>query len=172
MTTRHILLIFAIILFSGGCGYRISARYTSLPEHIATVAVPSFENRTMQFDISAQLTQAVKREFMERSSCRISADEDTADAVLYGTITSYSVTPIAIKRQNVGTSFLVTITVQVLFKDRRKDAVIYSNSSYVLREEYILSERNVDFYVEEGPAVERLSRSFADSLVTTILEAF
>jgi outer membrane lipopolysaccharide assembly protein LptE/RlpB len=172
MRTTHIIFSLIILVSIAGCGYRMSARYHSLPDHITTIAVPSFENRTMQFDLSAQLTQAVKREFMERSSCRITAEEDSADAVLHGAITSYSVTPIAIKRQNVGTSFLVTITVQVDFKDRRKDAVIYSNSAFVLREEYILSDRNVDFYVEEGPAIDRLTRSFADSLVSTILEAF
>jgi len=161
-----------VILLHGACGYRMSARYGALPGHITTIAVPSFDNKTMNFALSAPLTQAVKREFIERSACRIASDEAEADAVLQGTITGYSVTPIAIKRQNVGTSFLITLRVKILFSDRRENRVIYSNPSFILREEYILSERNIDFYVEEGPAIERAAQAFADRLVTTILEDF
>lgn len=172
MLFKTILISLILLLPTMGCGYRMTARYNSLPPHITTIAVPSFENRTMQFDLSAKLTQAVKREFMERSACRISSDEAEADAVLHGIISGYSVTPIAIKRQNVGTSFLITLTVKIVFSDRREDRVLYSNPSFILREEYILSERNVDFYVEEGPAIERAAQAFADRLVATILEDF
>jgi outer membrane lipopolysaccharide assembly protein LptE/RlpB len=159
-------------LLAGSCGYKVSGRYTGLPEGIQTIAVPVFDNRTPKFELEQILTAAVKRELAERSNRQVISDKETADAVLTGTILSYSITPIGIKSENVGTSFSVMIVVDVSFYERKTGKVLYANPSFVIREEYTLSNQTKDFYLEEGPAIERASRSFAASLVPTILESF
>lgn len=163
-----ILLTFVLV----ACGYRISGRYTGLPEHIHIVAIPGFENQTLQPDLDQILTDAVKTEFIQRGPYRIVAAPEEADAVLEGSIKSFSLTPIGVKRQNVGTTFLVMIVVDVSFTDRKTGNVLFTNPDFILREEYTFSERYVDFYLEEGPAINRAAREFASSLTSTILESF
>jgi outer membrane lipopolysaccharide assembly protein LptE/RlpB len=173
MNTRFLSFVLVLVLLPlGGCGYKVSGRYTGLPEDIRTIAIPVFDNRTPKFEVEQILTAAIRREFAERSKRTITGDKDTADAVLSGTVLSYSVTPIGIKRENVGTSFLIMLVVDVSFYERRTGKVLYANPAYVLREEYTLTNQTKDFYLEEGPAIERAARSLAASLVPTILESF
>lgn len=166
------LVALSAVLLAGSCGYKVSGRYNGLPESIRTIAVPVFDNRTPKFELEQVLTAAVKRELAERSNRQVTSDKDTADAVLTGTILSYSTTPIGIKSENVGTSFSVMLVVDVSFYERNTGKVLYANPQFVIREEYTLSNQTKDFYLEEGPAIERASRSFAASLVPTILESF
>ena len=171
MIKRLFLLIFVIAVFAG-CGYKVSGKYSGLPKHVNIIAVPVFENKTKKFELSRMITHAVKTEFIQRSTCRITANAEEADAVLKGVITSYSVSPIAITDQNVGTTFQILIAIQIIFTDQRRDTVIYSNPSCIIREEYTFSDTEVDFFLEEGPAMERAARAFAESLVATFLENF
>ena len=46
------------------------------------------------------------------------------------------------------------------------------DSHHFFREEFQISQESEDFFPEEGPALERLSRSFSRDLVSTILESF
>lgn len=173
MKTKLIsLLLVLVALLVGSCGYKVSGRYNGLPEGIQTIAVPVFDNRTPKFELEQALTVAVKRELAERSNRQVTSDKETADAVLTGTILSYSTTPIGIKSENVGSSFSVMMVVDVSFYERKTGKVFYANPQFVIREEYTLSNQTKDFYLEEGPAIERASRSFAASLVPTILESF
>jgi hypothetical protein len=50
--------------------------------------------------------------------------------------------------------------------------ILYDNPSYVFREQYQVSRELSSFFEEDSPALERLSRSFARTLVSNILEGF
>jgi len=171
MIKKLFLLIFIVAILTG-CGYKVSGKHSGLPNHVNIIAVPVFENKTKKFELSRIITRAVKTELIQQSDCRISAHAEEADAVLKGVITSYSVSPISITDQNVGTTFQILIAIQIIFKDQRRGTVIYSNPSYIIREEYTFSDTEVDFFLEEGPAMERAARAFAESLSATILENF
>ena len=54
----------------------------------------------------------------------------------------------------------------------RRGKVLYENPSYLFREEYQVSHELSSFFEEESPALERLSREFARTLVSNILEGF
>jgi hypothetical protein len=54
----------------------------------------------------------------------------------------------------------------------RKGTLLFENPNYVFREEYQISGQVSSFFEEESPALDRLSRDFARSLVSTILEGF
>jgi outer membrane lipopolysaccharide assembly protein LptE/RlpB len=170
MTRKLILIVLAAAL--AACGYKVSGRYDGLPEHIRSIAVPTFANQTLRSGLEQALTAAVKKEFQQRGRYAITADPAAADAVLGVTIRSYAITPIGIKEQNVGTVFLVTIVLDIQFTDRREDKILYKADGFVVREEYALSDRTVNFYIEDDPAVQRAAQAFAASLVPTLLETF
>jgi hypothetical protein len=54
----------------------------------------------------------------------------------------------------------------------RQGKVLYQNPSYLFREQYEVSQDLVSFFEEDSPAFRRLSRDFARTLVSNILEGF
>ena len=54
----------------------------------------------------------------------------------------------------------------------RDGRVLYENQNYTFREQYQVSRELSSFFEEESPAVDRLSRDLARTLVSNVLEAF
>jgi hypothetical protein len=54
----------------------------------------------------------------------------------------------------------------------RSGRVLFENPNYSFREQYQVSREVTSFFQEETPALQRLSRDFARTLVSDILEAF
>jgi len=50
--------------------------------------------------------------------------------------------------------------------------VLFSNPNYTFHEEYEISSNLSTFFNEETPALDRLSRDLAQSLVSNIMEGF
>ena len=113
------------------------------------------------------------REFNTRTHYRIVHDDrEDADAVLKGTVLSASSTPLAYDSiTGRAASALVTISVQITLTDRQ-GKVIFQNPSYLFHDQYEISRNLNSFFEEESPAVDRMSRDFAHTLVANILEAY
>lgn len=160
-----------LCLLLAGCGYHTTGR-GALPPDVHSIAVPAFTNLTRSYKIEQVLTSAVVREFNTRTNFRISSNPAGADAVLHGAVTSAQVAPLTYDPTTgrISTA-LVNVTMQVSLADR-KGKVLYQNPQYIFREQYQVSGDVSSFFEEEGPAVERLSRDFARTLVNDVLEAY
>ena len=169
---RAALLCGLAVMGLAGCGYRVAGRSTALPEHILRVAIPTFGNKTLTPQLELPFTEAVKKEFSKRSRCQVVSDPADADALLQATILGYTVAPIGIQEQNVASTYLIQIQLEVKFTDLRDNKVLFRDPNAVIREEYLLSSNNLDFYVEEAPAIERAAVQYASSLVAAIVDAF
>ena len=64
-------------------------------------------------------------------------------------------------------SALVVVTAKVTLTDRQ-GKVLYENPAYLFREEYQVSRELSSFFEEDSPALERLSREFARTLVSNV----
>ena len=160
--------------FSGpGCGYHPAGHAVELPQNVRTIAIPGFASQTQTFRIEQLLTEAVVREFNTRTQFHIVHDANAdADAVLKGTVLSASAAPLAYdSRTGRAASALVTVSMQVILTDRH-GKVLFQNPSYLFHEQYELSRELSTFFEEDTPAVERLSRDFARTLVANILEGY
>jgi outer membrane lipopolysaccharide assembly protein LptE/RlpB len=169
-----ILFSICYFLFSlAGCGYHVAGRGTRLPREIRTIAVPAFENKTTTHRIEQRLTEAVVHEFLARTKYRIVADEADADAALRGQVTSVETGAILFDA-NTGraTTMLVTVRMSVQLTERPSGNVLYENTDFLFRDEYEISTDVTSFFEEQGPAFNRLSRDFAATLVSAILENF
>jgi hypothetical protein len=135
--------------------------------------VPAFKNLSSTFRIEQQVTSAVSRELLERTHYRILPNPPDADAVLTGTIKEVRARAITFDI-NTGraTSLQVQVTADVKLEDRHSHKLLFSNSNYVFREEYQVSESPSALFEEDKPALDRLSRDLARTLVTDILENF
>ena len=67
---------------------------------------------------------------------------------------------------------MVTVTLSVEMRDLHTQRVLYTNSNYVFREQYEITGDVKSFFEEREPALERLSRDFAATLVSAVLENF
>jgi outer membrane lipopolysaccharide assembly protein LptE/RlpB len=170
------------LLAASGCGYHRVGSTAHLPDTVQTLAVPIFKNKTQSYHTEVPMTQAVVHAFSDRTRLKVSADgADTADATVHGTIISESVQPLTYRTEtnnvqagqttSVTSSFLVTINVNVVVTDRDQ-RVLYQHNNYVFHEQFETSSDPTSFIEEDSPAVQRLSRDFAQSLVSDILESF
>jgi hypothetical protein len=66
---------------------------------------------------------------------------------------------------------LVIVTMKVSLNDKQ-GKVLYENDSYIYRDQYQVSRELSSFFEEDSPAFQRLSRDFARTLVSNILEGF
>ena len=162
-----------LLLFTGGCGYHVAGRGDLIPPDVKTIAVPPFKNATPTFRIEQQLTFAVTRELLERTRFRVTPNPDDGDAVLKGTVKDVRAGVLTFD-VNTGraTSLQVQVTADVTLEDLHNHKILFSNPRYVFREEYQVSESPSELFEEDKPAMERLSRDLARTLVTDILENF
>lgn len=170
---RKAAAVAAIALALAGCGYHTAGRANRLPQDVHSIAVPGFLNKTQGYRIEQVLTAAVVREFVSRTRYRIASDSGgSPDATLRGTVMSTQIAPVTYDSQTGRTTTaLVVVTMEVSLVDR-KGAVLFENPNYVFREQYQVSRELSSFFEEESPAIDRLSRDFARTLVSNILEAF
>jgi outer membrane lipopolysaccharide assembly protein LptE/RlpB len=167
------LLILVLILLTTGCGYHTAGHAVTLPANVQTIAIPAFVNQTQTYKIEQKLTAAVVREMVTRTHYRIvNEPSDSADATLRGTVVTTSTSPLTYDSQTGrASSALVVVTARVTLTDRQ-GKILYQNPSYLFREEYQVSRELSSFFEEDSPALERLSREFARTLVSNVLEGF
>jgi len=168
-----IALLAATVLLSTSCGYSTAGHASKLPTNVRLIAIPAFVNKTQTYKIEQVLTAAVVREFTTRTNYHIAnQDTQTADATLHGTVVSAELAPMTYdSHTGRASSALITVTMKVQLVDKA-GKVLFDNPSYVYREQYQISREVSSFFEEESPAVDRMSRDFARSLVANILEGF
>lgn len=164
---------FCLLPLLAGCGYRVAGRGDRLPPDIKTIAVPIFVNATNKFHIEQDLAAAVTRELIERTKFRVTHDPGGADAVLKGTVKDVSSGAVTF---DLATGRATTLQVQVIadvaLVDLRTKKVLFADPNYTFREQYQISQTTAGLFEEEQPALARLSRDLARTLVTEILENF
>ena len=145
-----------------------------LPSRIHTVAVPAFQmdSNALRYKIESRFTDAVMRELVHRGrGLRVQGQREGADAVIEGVIRSFNFTGVLLDDKGRARIFEVTITAAVTVRDQTENRVLYDNQNFVFRGEYEFANDPRNFFNEEDPAVLRMSRSFAESIVSTLINA-
>jgi outer membrane lipopolysaccharide assembly protein LptE/RlpB len=173
MRTALLAFLSALVLPVAGCGYHTAGSAAHLPNTVHTLAVPVFQNTTQSYHTEIAFTQAVIHEFSSRTAYHLEPNNDPdADATLQGTITQYQVVPLTYNSQTgQSSSFLITVKARITLTDRNHK-VLYQNANYLFRQQYETTQDLVTFVQEDPAAVQRLSRDFAQAVVSDILESF
>jgi hypothetical protein len=171
------LLLF-VILFSfcfgfGPCGYERAGSGKALPDHIKTISIQTFRNDSLRYRVEQKFTAALIDELLHRTSrFKLVADPAAADATISGNIRNFGVRHVLLDNNGRTRVFEITITAGMVMRDQTKNKVIYDNQRLVFRGEYELSDDPRSFFNEEDPAVDRLARDFAKSVLSTVMEGF
>lgn len=166
-----LLLTIAFLFACAACGYQIHSSVRGLPAGIQSLGIPTFRNNTHEYKLEQQISSAVLKEFTLRTRLPVNSSSSGVDAVLIGEIRSVSSAPVTFGTDTFGSAFLVTVQMSVKLVRSSDSKVLWENSGFLYRERYVLNSKLSDFFSEENPALERLAREFAASLVSTILNS-
>jgi hypothetical protein len=146
-----------------------------LPRDIKRVAVPifQFESKGLRYRIENRFTDAVSMEILRKGrGIKVQGDISGADAVIEGSIRDFSFSGVLLDRDGRARVYEVTIVSAVTVKDLRSKKILYDNQNYVFRDNFEFSDDPRSFFNEEDPAVDRIARSFAESVVSTMVNGF
>jgi hypothetical protein len=143
-----------------------------LPKHIKTIAVPAFQNNALRYKVESRFTEAVVNELIHRGrGLRVQGSREGADAVIEGVIKSFSYGGVLLDDRGRARIFEVTIEAAVTVRDQTENRVLYDNQNFVFRGEYEFANDPRNFFSEEDPAVQRMARNFAESIVSLLTNA-
>lgn len=145
---------------------------SGLPSNIKTIAVPAFqfEVKGARYRVESRFTEAVTKEIIKRGrGLQVQGERNGADAVVEGTIRNFNFSGVLLDRQGRARVYEVTIVAAVTIRSLRENKILYDNQNFIFRDSFEFSEDPRSFFNEEDPAVERMSRAFAESVVSTIV---
>src|SRR5258708_3215376 len=93
----------------------------------------------------------------------IGLPDDLRPALRWATITGHS---------RLGSFCSKPNQVAVTGREQKENRVLYDNQNFVFRGEFEFANDPRNFFNEEDPAVQRMARSFAESIVSTLVNGF
>ena len=169
---RLFSLIIVFIMVSGFTECYKPVTNSGLPSNIKRVAVPAFqfEVRGARYRVESRFTEAVTKEIIRRGrGLKVQGTRDNADAVVEGTIRDFNFSGVLLDREGRARVYEVTITAAVTVRDLKANKILYDNQNFIFRDSFEFSSDPRSFFNEEDPAVERMARAFAESVVSTIV---
>jgi hypothetical protein len=171
-TLRLSAFVIMLLFVSGFAECYRPVTKNQLPSRIKTVAVPAFQNNALRYKIESRFTDAVVNELIHRGrGLRVQGQREGADAVIEGIIKSFSYSGVLLDDKGRARIFEVTIEAAVTVRDQTENRVLYDNQNFVFRGEYEFANDPRNFFNEEDPAVQRMARNFAESIVSTLTNA-
>lgn len=170
---RAVALVGAALCLSGFTECYKPVRKSGLPAHVKTVAVPAFQNDAARYKVESRFADAVAREIIKRGKgLRVQSDAEGADIVIDGVIKEFNFWGVLLDSRGRSRIFEVRIVAAVTVRDQVNNRVLYDNQYYEFRGEFEFTSDPRTFFNEEDPAVLRLSRAFAESLIATLVDGF
>ncbi|HEX9960664.1 MAG TPA: LptE family protein [Pyrinomonadaceae bacterium] len=169
---RFTIVILTFLLVSGFTECYKPVTNSGLPKRIKKIAVPAFqfEARGLRYRVESRFTEAVSREIIRRGrGLKVQGSRDGADAVVEGTIRDFNFTGVLLDREGRARIYEVTIVVAVTVRDLQDNKILFDNQNFVFRDSFEFSEDPRSFFNEEDPAVERMARAFAESVVSSVV---
>lgn len=160
------LVLLAVAL--AGCGYSFRG---NLPDHIKTVAVPVFTNKTSEPAVESLLTSAVVQAFASNGRLRVVKPED-ADAILDGEVVGYSVQSIAFDNQANVRQYRLQVTMNLKLRDVRRNTVLFDQQGLREKADFqVLGAVSQTIGAEEG-AVRTAATEIGRSIVSLTVDRF
>ena len=167
------IIVFGFLIFlstfTSSCAYRLAGKRFNNGAGM-TIAVPTFINRTTTYRVEQRITDAVRQELIKRTRYKV-VPEESGDVVMAGEVLCFIAVPVIFNQQGRGSSYSLLVDMSVRLTDSSTGKVLFQNDRWTFREVFELAQNSSDFVPEDTPAVERLARRFATTLVASVLSA-
>jgi Lipopolysaccharide-assembly len=169
---RLIPLICLVFVASGFTECYKPVTNSGLPKRIKTIAVPAFkfEAKGIRYRLESRFTEAVTKEIIRRGhGLKVQGSLAGADAVIEGNIRDFTFSGVLLDREGRARVYEVTVVSAVTVRDLEDNKILYDNQNFIFRDSFEFSEDPRSFFNEEDPAVDRMARAFAESVVSTVV---
>ena len=167
MNRRASLLLISSIVLLSGCGYRLANR--RFENGVGqTIGVPTFINITTSYRLEQRLSEAIRRELVQRTRFGVTS-ENSGDLVVVGEVQGFSEIPILFDDNGRATSYSIAVNLKIGVVESQSGQVLLQNDQWTFREVFELARASEDFVLEDSPAVDRLVRRAATAFVSSLL---
>ncbi len=119
-----------------GCGYEFSGKGEGFPQDIRTVFVEPFVNRSHDVTVEKEITSALRSEFHRQGQIRLVERLEEADAILSGVVRSFGSRVVAVNRKDEVLQFETALVLDVSFRRRSPDEILWRTQGIRLLEVY------------------------------------
>jgi len=120
---KIILSFLVLLVLCLGCGY-YSFSGSSIPAHLKTVAIPIMDNKTVEFGVPEDLTDALIALFTQDNSLKV-VDRRSADSIIEGTIVNIRDQAGAYNQEETVKEIRVYVIVQAKYEDLKKNKMVW-----------------------------------------------
>jgi len=143
-----------------------------LPGDITTIAIVPFGNNSLEADMETLISSSLYEEFSKTKRLKIVPEEE-AHAVLSGVITSMTNKAASFSSTDVATDYRLTITLDVTFKRKGEDRVIWKGKGLSEIMDYKADAGDVDATeINRTEAKQELAAEVAELIYDRIFEGF
>jgi len=160
------LLLAAVLL--AGCGYSTRG---SLPDHIKTVAVPIFKNRTLEPEVKSAITSGVVNAFSSGGRVKV-VPIDEADAVLQGEVVGYSLDGLSFDTNANVRAYRLRLVLNVEFRDVRRSAMLWRQEGLSETSDFQVAGQVSDTIARGQGALQQAAAEIGRKVVNLAVDRF
>jgi outer membrane lipopolysaccharide assembly protein LptE/RlpB len=164
---RGLGLVLAAILLAG-CGY---STHGSLPDHIKTVAVPIFKNRTLEPGVESAITSGVVNAFSSGGRVKV-VPIDEADAVLQGEVVGYSLDGLSFDTNANVRAYRLRLVLNVEFRDVRRSAMLWRQEGLSETSDFQVAGQVSDTIARGQGALQQAAAEIGRKVVNLAVDRF
>ena len=164
---RGLGLALAALLLAG-CGYSTRG---SLPDHIKTVAVPIFKNRTLEPGVESAITSGVVNAFSSGGRVKV-VPVDEADAILQGEVVGYSLDGLSFDTNANVRAYRLRVVLNVEFRDVRKSAMLWRQEGLSETSDFQVAGQVSDTIARGQGAVQQAAAEIGRKVVNLAVDRF
>jgi outer membrane lipopolysaccharide assembly protein LptE/RlpB len=157
-----------LVLGLAGCGYSFRG---NLPDHIKTVAVPVFVNKTTEPAVESFLTSAVVDAYASNGRLRVVKTEE-ADAILTGEVIGYNVMSIAYDNVANVRQYRLAVTLNLRLRDVKKNAILFEQQGLKEQADFQVLGAVSQTISNEEAAVRTAANLVGRSIVSLTIDRF
>jgi outer membrane lipopolysaccharide assembly protein LptE/RlpB len=160
--------LLALVCTLGGCGYSF---HGTLPDHVKTIAVPIFVNRTQQPAVEGVITRAIVDAFATNGRLKVVRPED-ADSILEGEVLQYNVGAIAVDPSLNVQQYRLGVTRTLRMRDVRLNKLLFEQANFSEQADFLVAGSVAQTLSIEAGALQQAATQIARSVVSLALDRF
>ena len=164
---RALALALAAMIVAG-CGYSTRG---NLPDHIKTVAVPMFKNRTLEPGVESAVTSGVVNAFSSGGRVRV-VPLDDADAILQGEVVGYSFEGLTFDRNANVRAYRLRIVLNVEFRDVKRSEMLWRQEGLSETSDFQTDGQVSDTVARNLAAVQQAAVEIGRKIVSLAVDRF
>jgi outer membrane lipopolysaccharide assembly protein LptE/RlpB len=164
---RGLGLALAALLLAG-CGYSTRG---SLPDHIKTVAVPIFKNRTLEPGVESAITSGVVNAISSGGRVKV-VPVDEADAILQGEVVGYSLDGLSFDTNANVRAYRLRLVLNVEFRDVRRSAMLWRQEGLQETSDFQVAGQVSDTIARGQGAVQQAAAEIGRKVVNLAVDRF